>query len=122
MNDSASSDCFFYFKFLKLKILTINKKMGRNGNTCAVAICPSPQEATYHVFPKDERLQKLWVDLCKRKETINIKTARICSSHFKEEDYERDLKNELLGLPIRKLLKSNSVPSKQLLPGIINNA
>jgi hypothetical protein len=96
--------------------------MGRNGNTCAVAICPSAPEATYHVFPKDEHLQKLWVDLCKRKETINVKTARVCSFHFKEEDYERDLKNEVLGLPIRKRLKPNSVPSKQLLPGIRNNA
>ncbi len=34
-----------------------------------------------------------------------FRTARICSNHFKEEDYERDLRNELLNLPQRKLLK-----------------
>ena len=41
-------------------------------------------------------------------------TARICSSHFKEEDYERDLKNELLNLPTQKRLKSTAFPTLNL--------
>jgi hypothetical protein len=78
--------------------------MVKSGNTCAVAICPSPPEATYHVFPKNDQIQKLWIELCKRKETINVKTARICSNHFNDQDYERDFQNEILGLPTRKRL------------------
>ena len=79
--------------------------MLRSTATCAVAICPSPQNASYHNFPSDINLQKLWIELTKRKDPVNPKTARICSQHFKPEDYERDLRNELLNLPLRKLLK-----------------
>ena len=38
----------------------------------------------------------------------------MCSSHFKEVDFERDLTNELLNLPIRKILKQDAVPSVNL--------
>ena len=88
----------------------------KNKNICAVAICPSPPEASYHRFPKDEKLQKIWIQLCKRKDNVNAKTAKVCSSHFKSEDYERDLRNELLNLPTRKILKPGALPSLNLLP------
>ena len=35
---------------------------------------------------------------------------RICSLHFAPEDFERDLRNEMLGLPLRKLLKPGAAP------------
>ena len=41
-------------------------KMDRSHNTCAVAICSSPKDAIYHRFPKDQSLQKIWIQACKR--------------------------------------------------------
>ena len=90
--------------------------MSRNTNTCSVAICPSPKDTSYHSFPKDINRQKLWIKLSKRKDPINPKTAKICSLHFKPEDFERDLKHELLNLPLRKIFKPGSIPSLNLLP------
>lgn len=86
-------------------------------NTCAVAICPSLKDASYHRFPKNDSLQKFWVNCCRRKDQFNVQTAKVCSRHFNEEDFERDLQNELLGGKPRKILKENSVPSLFLYPG-----
>ena len=91
------------------------------GKTCSVAICPSPKDAIYHAFPSDLIIQKQWIHLCKREGFVNAKTAKVCSCHFNEEDYERDLKCELLGLPPKKRLKSTAVPSLKLLPGKITS-
>jgi len=41
-------------------------------------------------------------------------SARICSGHFEEKDYVRDLRNELLGLPVRRLLAAGAIPKKAL--------
>lgn len=65
----------------------------------------------YHRFPKSEELRRVWVLRCKRNDTFNPDNARVCSIHFCPEDYERDLKNELLGLPQRKILRETAVPS-----------
>ena len=47
---------------------------------------------------------------------------RICSKHFRSEDFIRDLRNEMLGLPLRNLLKPGSypiLPQGNLLRGIV---
>lgn len=87
-------------------------------SNCAVFECKNSSKTeagkcfSYHSFPvTDPKLCKRWVELCKRKDPISIKNARICSQHFQSSDYERDLRNELLNLPIRKILKSGTVPS-----------
>ena len=90
--------------------------MDRSTMTCSVAICPSPKDASYYRFPKDISHQKIWIELCKRQDKVNPTTARMCSLHFNDSDFERDLRNELLNLPVRKLLKPNSIPSKNLQP------
>ena len=90
--------------------------MGKSGNTCAVAICPSPQDASYHHFPKDLKLKKIWTDRCNRKDNINPQTAKICSEHFKQEDFIRDLQAELLGQPRRRRLHPEYIPSRNLKP------
>ena len=41
------------------------------------------------------------------------------SNHFDESAYERDLRNELLGLPLRRKLKSEAVPTLCLPPDLI---
>ncbi|KAJ8882919.1 hypothetical protein PR048_014758 [Dryococelus australis] len=48
---------------------------------------------------------------CTRNYKINVNNAQVCSVHFAPEDYERDLKNELLGLLVRKKLRPNAVNS-----------
>jgi hypothetical protein len=83
---------------------------------CAVAICPSPKGVSYHRLPKDPKLRKVWLQSCHRKDEFNHDQARICENHFLPSDFERDLKNELLKLPTRKLLKKGSLPTLNLLP------
>lgn len=63
-------------------------------------------------FPKNEDLQKRWVAACKRADHINVKTARVCSLHFDDSSYERNLRFELLGYTARnrRLLKPDAVP------------
>ena len=41
-------------------------------HTCAVAVCHSPKDASYHRFPKNERLSKIWLSACKRKDPLNL--------------------------------------------------
>ncbi len=82
---------------------------------CAVAICKSLGGVSYHRFPKDPKLRKVWVKSCKRKDDFNVDKARVCESHFLSSDFERDLKNELLNLPTRKILKKSAFPSINLL-------
>lgn len=68
----------------------------------------------YHRFPKNVSVQRSWISRCKREDNINVDSARICSDHFLADDYVRDLKNELLGLPVRKRLKPDAVPSQKI--------
>ena len=44
----------------------------------------------------------MWIKKCKRKDPFNPDKAKICQTHFTEDSFERDLQNELLGLPTRK--------------------
>lgn len=94
------------------------------GTRCAVKSCPNTYHKTkvphsgikgvqikYHAFPKNPNYSKLWIQRCNEEKPINEKYARICSDHFLDEDYERDLKGELLGQKLVKVLKKDAVPS-----------
>lgn len=90
---------------------------------CAVAGCQSDNQTKgadksvrFHGFPKNNVLEKLWVNACCRKDHFNAKTSRICSKHFKSEDYERNLQHELLQYESKKgpKLKNDSVPCLHL--------
>ncbi|KAJ8938284.1 hypothetical protein NQ318_013023 [Aromia moschata] len=67
-------------------------------------------------FPKDEKLKAKWRHLCKREDPFYVNNARICSNHFVDEDYERNLRYELLGYQLKRFrsLKKEAVPSKNL--------
>jgi len=82
----------------------------------AVAICPSPSGVSYHRFPKNPKLRRLWKLACKRQDEFDEEKWRICSNHFSEDDFQRDLKNELLNRPLVKKLKPDVVPTLNLLP------
>ena len=47
-------------------------------------------------FPKDKKVCREWVKACKRRDKFSTESYRVCSIHFDKEDYERDLKAELL--------------------------
>ncbi|KAJ8950219.1 hypothetical protein NQ318_006193 [Aromia moschata] len=67
-------------------------------------------------FPKDEKLKAKWRHMSKREDTFNVNNARICSNHFVDEDYERNLRHELFGYQPKRFrsLKKEAVPSKNL--------
>ena len=74
--------------------------------TCAVADCENSKTTksirgsllTYHRFPKDKKLLKIWASKCRRGEAgITFHDKRICSDHFITDDFESNLREELLG-------------------------
>lgn len=95
---------------------------------CAVYGCNNSNQCKnvdktiiYHTFPKDSTLKKKWVFLCRRKDKLNENTARICSNHFDQNDYQED--NLLAQYSIvkkLKILKKGTVPTK-LLPSVTTN-
>lgn len=90
------------------------------GTGCAVAVCKNRRDKTqhvqYHRFPKDNEIRSEWVQRCKRQDKFNPNTSYVCSDHFIVDDYERDLKAELLQIESKKILKKSAIPSRCLLP------
>ena len=75
---------------------------------CGVANCNS-ENPEFKLPAKDPLMRELWEDALSQggKLTINKTTfskMKICEKHFDEDDIIRDLKNELLGLPIKRKL------------------
>ncbi|GBN27930.1 hypothetical protein AVEN_147732-1 [Araneus ventricosus] len=89
-------------------------------SACAVATCSNYHRKTkgkgviYHVFPVCLKRNKIWISKCKRQDHINVKYAKICSDHFRSSDNMDDMKNRLLGLNQKKILKPDAVPSVTL--------
>ncbi|XP_054711723.1 cellular tumor antigen p53-like isoform X2 [Uloborus diversus] len=87
---------------------------------CAVWGCSNNNEKTgssvsYHRFPvNDERRQK-WLLQCGRDAHTDSSSLRICSEHFADEDFERDLQGELMGLPLKRRLKKDVDPHVNLI-------
>lgn len=90
------------------------------GKRCTVAVCNNSHSQTkekgisYFSFPKDPEIRRKWVHLCRRDGKWNPDSCSICSEHFLPEDFERDLKSELLNIPCRKKLKPIAIPSQNL--------
>lgn len=98
--------------------------MGGNRCKCVVADCknkpyqnPNSDLRFFAVPTKPPELVKKWLQLCQREKAFNDSrhSSRICDVHFVEDDFERDLRNELLGLPPRRRLKKDACPS--IFPG-----
>lgn len=83
------------------------------GIRCAVANCLNSVGRTkslglsisYHRFPADPERCKEWKNRCGRISKANRKNLYICSEHFIQSDFERDLKAELLNLKPKLKLK-----------------
>jgi hypothetical protein len=80
---------------------------------CAVSQCHPDEDAgvLWHNFPKEAHVAKKWVDACRRKDKVNPATAVICSLHFANDSYKRDLFGELTGRAKRKRLIKGAVPT-----------
>ena len=68
---------------------------------------------SFHRFPKAKGLQKRWVAALKLKRLPEryAETGYVCSEHFVESDFKRDLRAELMGTPLRRTLVEEAVPS-----------
>ena len=82
---------------------------------CFVKDCPHKNEIgiSYHQLPKNasQTLRLKWSELVPEvlKETAS-NPVRVCSKHFQASDFERDLRNEMLGLPMRRVLRQGAFP------------
>lgn len=90
--------------------------MSSGGLSCCVKECKSvfgkENEISFHRFPKEPKVLKQWIDFCNFDQTFVVKNKRVCSIHFCNDDYIRDLKGELLNLPTKKNLKKTAFPVK----------
>lgn len=89
-------------------------------NQCAVFGCCNKQgkggknNLRCFRFPRDEKLRQVWVNVCRRRDSINAKNAVVCSKHFTSDSYMDDMKSRLLGVESprnKRLLKKEAVPS-----------
>jgi len=58
---------------------------------------------SFHRFPKDEKLRRLWIRATKRKKFFPCPSSVLCSTHFKKEDFKSGTKI--------KSLKPGTIPS-----------
>ncbi|KAF8567756.1 hypothetical protein P879_03498 [Paragonimus westermani] len=67
-------------------------------------------------FPRrDVARTKSWVQACGREAFVPSQHSRVCSQHFSPDDFERDIRSELLGSSHRRLrLKDTAVPTRAL--------
>ncbi|XP_049768982.1 peroxynitrite isomerase THAP4-like isoform X6 [Schistocerca cancellata] len=84
---------------------------------CAIAGCTNHSRQVnklgikFHIFPKKSETKQKWINACKRADSFSVENARVCSIHFTDLDYERDLKSELLNIPSKRKLKTDAVPT-----------
>ncbi|KAA0199446.1 Transcriptional repressor p66-beta [Fasciolopsis buskii] len=63
-------------------------------------------------FPRrDVTRTECWVQACGRHAFVPSQHSRVCSQHFKPDDFERDIRSELLGTGHKRLrLKDTAIP------------
>lgn len=94
---------------------SIATDVSENKMRCAVGVCSnsliktkiSTPQISYHRFPKNTAILKQWIAACRRKDNFNPMTSVICSIHFNFECFELNFKQELMGVPSRRRLKSD---------------
>ena len=90
-------------------------KSSNKGHRCFVKACPFKTEKglSYHQLPKNatENVRENWAKVVPEVHKENPSNpVRVCSKHFLPTDFERDLRNELMGLPMRRVLRQGAFP------------
>lgn len=88
------------------------------GMRCAVSTCGNSfkkiessgveelkEHISFHRFPKDPILRKIWVKKCSREDKWNPDTSYICSTHFESGYFEHNFKAEFLNIIPKRRLK-----------------
>ncbi|KAM3955332.1 uncharacterized protein ACR2FA_010772 [Aphomia sociella] len=82
---------------------------------CTVPRCTSmagkAKNVSFHQFPRDEKLAKLWNEILKRGKPYT-KYSKVCSLHFKPEDYTMTSVGKNKGQ--WRTLRKNAIPSQNL--------
>ena len=78
--------------------------------TCVVPVCPFDCEEPFHMFPRNQERREAWRRACRMK-YIPSNWSVVCGFHFKEEDYEKNLMHQLMGVKRKYRLKEDAVPS-----------
>ena len=86
---------------------------------CYVIGCSenSRGEYSFHRFPRDPNLRVLWANVCFEANIRATKTPFICSKHFSDSQFCRNLQAELAGkqhLKNFRTLKSDAVPDQDI--------
>ena len=66
---------------------------------------------SYHKLPDNNELKKVWLVKISREDPKISKNSVLCSEHFEQDCFERDLKAELLGTKRKAKLKSGAIPN-----------
>lgn len=87
---------------------------------CAVPTCATTHRATDKTlfkFPKDANYARIWARCCLKKDSFTTKSAYICSLHFADDAYKRDINHDVLGCQAKRNLRKDAVPTL-LLPSL----
>ena len=71
----------------------------------------------YHKFSSNDNLARQWIHKCFPSDHISIEYAVVCERHFSSAQIERNLKYELLNLPVPRTvrnLKQDAIPDQNL--------
>lgn len=73
------------------------------------------ENINFHRFPKNPVIRSKWMEECGM-ETNSRSNGRVCSRHFRAEDYVRDMKFEIAPslYKQKRLLKKDAVPSFEM--------
>ena len=83
---------------------------------CAAVGCSNDSRKSegvgfYKLTARNPELQRIWLQKLKREYLKVSKHTVVCSVHFADDAFERDLQAELLGISRPRKLKEDAVPT-----------
>ncbi|XP_057291242.1 THAP domain-containing protein 1-like [Hydractinia symbiolongicarpus] len=69
------------------------------------------EKISFFKLPKDAKIKQMWISKLKRVNMPKEQNIHVCHIHFDSDCFKRDLKNEMLGLPTRRILTKGAVPT-----------